>query len=199
MVRAIILLNVIVFIAWFAASTESNLEFMMNHFTISWDGLVNGRFWTLLTSVFSHNYFWHLLINMYVLYGFGYVLNRLLGPRRFLIFYLIAGISGSLMHALVSEYYLHSPELPALGASGAIAGIIIFFALTFPKEKLLLLGFIPVGARWAAIMLVALDLWGLSAQSKGGGLPIGHGAHLGGAFVGILYYFFPKNRGRLTL
>lgn len=199
MVRAIIFLNIIVFLAWFAAASEANLEFMMDHFTISWDGLVHGRYWTLLTSVFSHNYFWHLLINMYVLYGFGLILNRLLGTRRFLSFYLVAGVSGSLTHALVSEYVLHAPDLPALGASGAIAGIIVFFALTFPKEKLLLLGIIPVGARWAALLLVGLDLWGLSAQSKGGGLPIGHGAHLGGAFMGILYYFFPKSRDRLTL
>jgi len=59
----------------------------------------------------------------------------------------------------------------------------------FPKERLLFFFLIPLPAMIAALIFVGLDLWGLSAQAHGGGLPIGHGAHLGGAFAGILYYF----------
>lgn len=197
-IKIIILLNVLVFIGWFLAPGHELLPWMMDQFTVSWVGLTAGRFWTLVTSAFSHHSFFHLLINMYVLQGFGYALKSVLGRSRFLFFYLLAGISGSFMHALLSATLIKTPELPALGASGAIAGIIIFFSLSFPRERLLLLGLIPVGARWAAVMIVALDIWGLSAQSKGGGLPIGHGAHLGGALIGLLYYFFSRPAKPLT-
>lgn len=196
-IRAIILINFFVFLAW-TLTPEEAFPFMMRNFTVSWLGLLDGKYWTLITSVFSHSAFLHLFINMYVLYGFGIALRSLLGRTQFLLFYLLAGVSGSFMHAVLSLLYTNSPAQPALGASGAIAGIILFFSLSFPREKLLLLGFIPIRAGWAAVLLVALDLWGLSAQSHGGGLPIGHGAHLGGALIGLVYYFFNRESAPLT-
>ena len=85
----------------------------------------------------------------------------------------------------------------ALGASGAIAGLVLVFSLIFPREKILLMGIIPVPALFGALAFVGLDLWGLTAQAHGGGLPIGHGAHLGGALTGMLYYvFFLRRRIR---
>jgi rhomboid-like protein len=189
-VKSIILINILVFLGWFLSiSNQAFLTWMVENFLVSWNALLEGRPWVLLTSVFSHNSFFHLFINMYVLLGFGTVLNRLMGPANFLNFYLIAGIAGSFMHALVSLVFLSSPELPALGASGAIAGIILLFSLTFPKERLLFLGIIPIRAGWAALMVIGIDLWGLIEQTKGGGFPIGHGAHLGGALMGIVWFF----------
>jgi rhomboid-like protein len=151
---------------------------------------MEGRWWTLLTSVFSHNMTLHIFINMFVLNSFGTLLEQVLGRRSFLTFYLTAGIVSSLAHAAVSAFIVGNPEIPALGASGAIAGLILVFSLVFPREKILLFGLIPLPAIWGALAFIALDLWGLSAQAHGGGLPIGHGAHLGGAFAGIVYYFF---------
>lgn len=95
---------------------------------------------------------------------------------------------------------LSEPSLPALGASGAIAGLILVFSLVFPKEKILLFGLVPIPALWGALAFVGLDIWGLVAQTKGGGLPIGHGAHLGGALSGFLYFRFylrPRLRARI--
>lgn len=129
----------------------------------------------------------HLALNMFVLSSFGPIVELTLGARRFVQFYLMASVVSSLSHALVSNYILSEPSLPALGASGAIAGLILLFSLLFPRQKILLLGFIPVPAILGAVLFVALDLWGLSAQAEGGGLPIGHGAHLGGAFTGLIY------------
>lgn len=174
---------------WSFAETTQQSVFMLKNFLISWDALVEGRAWTLLTSVFSHQMLLHIFVNMYVLLSFGSLLERLLGSARFIRFYIIAGVVSSLAHASVSAFLIHNPSIPALGASGAIAGVILIFALLFPKEKILLFGIIPIPAIWGALAFIGFDLWGLFSQTKGGGLPIGHGAHLGGAATGIVYYF----------
>lgn len=167
---------------------------MVRNFLVSWDHLESGRFWTLLTAVFSHNAFWHIFLNMYVLLSFGSILEELLGSFRFLSFYLIAGLFSSFCHAFVSAFILGDSSIPALGASGAVSGLVILFALTYPREKLLIFGLIPIPAIFGALLFVSLDLWGLMAQAGGGGLPIGHGAHLGGALAGFLYFQFWMKR-----
>lgn len=165
-----------------------NPQFMVNNFLVSWEGVMEGRIWTLLTSVFSHNMFFHIFLNMYVFFGFGTVVENTLGSKRFLIFYLSAGLLSSISHISVSYFLMDQPGLPALGASGAVAGTILLFALMFPQEKILLLGIIPLPAITAALLFVGIDIWGLIAQTKGSMIPIGHGAHLGGALFGLLYY-----------
>lgn len=190
----IVKLNIAVFILWWL-SPFINPNFMIQNFLVSWDGLMAGRIWTLITSVFSHNMFFHIFINMYAFFGFGAVLESVMGSKRFLRFYLAAGIFASFCHALVSAFLLHEPSLPALGASGAISGVILLFSLMFPQERILLLGIIPVPAFTASIFIIGLDLWGLFEQTRGGTLPIGHGAHLGGAFYGFIYYFVAVRRG----
>lgn len=193
-VNVIITLNIIVFVMWYLMP----VEFMMNNFLVSYTGLMEGRVWTLITSVFSHSSFFHIFINMYVLYGFGQAMETVMGTKRLVSFYLTAGIIASLTHSLVSAYVLGQPELPALGASGAVAGVILLFSLLFPREKILLLGIIPMPAIIGALVFVGLDLWGLVSQAQGtNGLPIGHGAHLGGAFTGLLFYIFARRRIKL--
>lgn len=188
-IRIIIIINVLVFLAWNITGLVDP-QFMTDNFLVSWDGLVAGRYWILLTSTFSHNMFLHIFLNMYVLHSFGSVVLQTVGLKSFLNFYFIAGIFSSFCHAYVSAFFLGSPELPALGASGAIAGIILLFSLIYPKEKILLLGIIPLPAIWGAIAFIGLDIWGLIEQAHGSGLPIGHGAHLGGAIAGIIYYLY---------
>lgn len=185
----LIMINVAVFLIW-NFSTERSFNWMVLNFLVSWDSLTEGRVWTLLTSVFSHNMFLHIFINMFVLQNFGTVVERLLGSWRFLKFYVIAGIFSSFCHAFVSAWLLGEPSLPALGASGAISALILVFALVYKKEKVYIFGLLPLPALMGAIAFIGLDLWGLVAQAEGGGLPIGHGAHLGGALAGFIYYFF---------
>lgn len=193
-VSLIIKINVIVFLLWIAFSFYDT-PFMYKNFLVSWDALREGRVWTLISSEFSHNMLFHILINMYVFFGFGMALERHLGTKRFVIFYLTAAVVASLTHATVSAFLMGEPQLPALGASGAVAGVIMLFSLSFPKEKILLLGFIPLPAIWGAVLFVGLDLWGLIAQAEGtSSLPIGHGAHLGGALTGVIYYLFLRGR-----
>lgn len=189
LVPILIALNVGVFALWSSADVQ-RLNWMQDNFLVSWVALSEGRWWTLLTSVFSHNMILHILINMFVLNSFGTLLEQILGRWRFLTFYLAAGVVSSLAHALVSAFYLHQPEIAALGASGAVAGLVLVFSLMFPKERILLFGIIPLPALVGAMGFIGLDLYGLFEQSRGSGLPIGHGAHLGGAFAGIVYFFF---------
>ena len=196
----IIILNTIIFLLWiFADDTGVSSHFMRTHFLVSWSGLNEGRIWTLVSSAFSHNLFWHFLLNMFVLNSFGGIVEDVLGFKKFVVFYFIAAVVSSLSHSLVSEWIMGEQHLPALGASGAISGVILIFSLAFPKEKILIMGLLPVPAFFGALLFIGLDIWGLVAQAGGGGLPIGHGAHLGGAFTGILYYFFSLRKNKLQL
>ena len=174
-------------------------SWMAKNFFVSWSSLADGRYWTLLTSVFSHNSFLHLFVNMFVLMNFGPIVERVLGPRRFFKFYMVAGVISSFSHAAVSAFLIGDPAIPALGASGAISGIIMLFSAMFPREKILLFGLIPVPAAIGAVLFVGIDIWGLIAQAEGGGLSIGHGAHLGGAFTGLVYFFILRNRARRAM
>lgn len=184
-VLVFLVLNTAVFAAWLFLGEH---PIMVDNFLVSWDALVAGRYWTLLTSEFSHFILLHFFVNMYVLASFGQIVEHTIGSARFVVFYLTAAIVASMGHAVVSAFVLGKPEIPALGASGAIAGVILLFALIYPRARILLLGIIPMSAFVGALAFVGLDIAGLIWQAEGGGLPIGHGAHLGGALTGVLYY-----------
>lgn len=200
-VTTLFVVNLAVFFLW--AWPDVPMSLMMEHFLVSWPPLLEGRVWVLLTSVFSHNLLLHLLVNMVVLLSFGKPMELLMGRRTFLTFFLGAGIAASLAHAVTSRFLLDRPDLQALGASGALAGVLMLFSFSFPKAKVFFLFFIPVPAILAALAFIAIDVWGLIAQIGGSTLPIGHGAHLGGGLVGILYYLargreLRKQRDRLS-
>jgi len=205
----IVALNGLVFLAWLVAAHGSELwAFLATNFLVSTNRLQAGLWWTLITAAFSHQELWHFLLNMIVLWSFGSVLERLLGPRRFLVFYLVSAVVSSASHCMVSSWLLGDDRIAALGASGAVSAVLIAFALSFPKHKILLFGIIPIPALVGAALFVALDVWGLSAQTRGSALPIGHGAHLGGALCGLVYWAValrgklqpaPSRPGQVTL
>jgi len=189
-VPIIVGLNVVVFLAWqMAAHGDELWVFLATNFLVSTHRLAQGMWWTLLTAAFSHMATWHLLINMVVLWSFGSVLERLWGVRLFVGFYLLAAVVSSLCHCLVSTYIMGDSTIAALGASGAISGLLLSFALIFPKHKILLFAVIPIPALVGVLGFVAIDVWGLIAQGRGADLPIGHGAHLGGALCGLVFYW----------
>jgi membrane associated rhomboid family serine protease len=184
-------INTGVFVLWLVLGQSA---FMVENFLVSWDALAAGRTWTLLTSEFSHLWFLHFFINMYVLASFGPIVENTIGSGRFLSFYLVAAVVASLGHAGVSAFVMGQPGLPALGASGAISGVILLFSFLYPRARILLFAIIPMPAMIGALLFVGLDIIGLIAQFEGGGLPIGHGAHLGGAATGALYYWLVIRR-----
>ena len=188
-VPAIIAINVVVFLAWQAARVNQALEQVMaGNFLVSTSHLLHGHWWTLVTSAFSHIDLWHIALNMFVLWSFGTILEKLWGTRIFLVFYLAAAVVASASQCFVSSVMMGNPNINALGASGAVSGLLLAFALLFPKHRILVFGVIPVPALVGALAFVAIDLWGLFAQTQGGGIGIGHGAHLGGALCGFLFW-----------
>jgi membrane associated rhomboid family serine protease len=195
-VNWIIKTNILVFILWYLFLIVDPI-FMAQNFLVSWSGVLDGRVWTVVTSVFSHNLLFHLFINMYFFYGFGRSIETSIGSRRFFNLYMLSGIAGSFGHCLVSGILLKQTQLSALGASGAISGVLVFFSFMFPREKVYLLGLIPMPAFVGMLLFVGLDLFGLMAQTQGSQLPIGYGAHLGGALFGAVYFFHQKKRGLL--
>ena len=189
-VSIIIGLNVLVFLAWQLASYSPRfLAIMTENFLVSTTHILHLHLWTLVTAAFSHNELWHLAINMFVLWSFGTLLEHLWGTRVFVLVYLAAAVVASVSHCAVSSFLMGRDDIPALGASGAVSGLLIAYALTFPRHRILLFGIVPVPALAGVLAFVGLDLWGLIAQGRGGGLPIGHGAHLGGALAGAVIYF----------
>jgi membrane associated rhomboid family serine protease len=188
-VVAIVALNVVVFLGWQAAGSVPGMaRFMATNFLVSTRHLEYGYPWTLLTATFSHQELWHLAINMFVLWNFGTILERLWGTAAFVTFYLVAAVTSSVSHCAVSSLYIGDGAINGLGASGAVAGLLLAFAFHFPRHRILLFGLVPLPALGGALAFIGLDLWGLLAQGAGGGLPIGHGAHLGGSVAGAVAY-----------
>jgi len=179
--------NLLVFFGWQVAVGGPGERLFVENFLMSRANVVEGRLWTLLTSAFSHLQSWHFLLNMVVLFSFGSVIERLLGSLRFVVFYLVSAVVAALAH-VASTAFLIGQDIPGLGASGALAGLLAIFALVFPKEKVLLFMIIPIPAIWVLAGLAVFDLVGLMRQAETGMAFIGHGAHLGGAATGVAYY-----------
>ena len=123
-------INIVVYLAWqFATDSLELAQLMVLNFLTSWDSLLSGHLWTLLTSAYSHFDLWHLVINMFVLWNFGVLIERQMGRQRFLLFYIVCSVVGSLAHCITSAWLLDMPDRGALGASGAVCGVLMAFAL----------------------------------------------------------------------
>jgi membrane associated rhomboid family serine protease len=140
----------------------------------------------LITSMFAHGGIFHILFNMYALWLFGSSLERLWGPKKFLIFYFVCGIAAGL-----TQMFLVGGE--AIGASGAIMGLLAAFAYTFPDIQFYILPIpFPIKAKYLALIYAGIDLFG----GVSGGGDIAHFAHLGGLAMGFILCIFWKNHGR---
>lgn len=135
------------------------------------------RPWTLLTYMFLHAGFGHLLFNMLGLYFFGPRVESRLGGRRFLGLYLTSGLVGALLS-------IATPYARIVGASGAVFGVMLGFARYWPREPIYLWGVFPVEARVLVVVTTVLALWGAFSRATGG---IAHFAHLGGYVGGYVY------------
>lgn len=141
------------------------------------------RPWTFVTYMFVHGGLLHLLTNMLMLYVFGTAVESRLGSRHFLIYYLFCGIGAAVFSLLLAGLM---PVGPFVGASGAILGVAVAFAMLWPDAELIIFPIpVPIKARTLVIGLVALDLIG-SRLWPGDG--IAHIAHVGGALFGYLFF-----------
>lgn len=171
----------------------------------------------LVTHMFMHGSFTHLLFNMFALWMFGSILENLWGSKRFLIFYMLCGLGAALLHlgtlymemrevmevfrqlpAARQESLLYDPNFkvntPTVGASGAVFGCLAAFGYLFPNSLIYLYFFIPIKAKWFVIFYAALELW--LGVSNSAGDNVAHWAHLGGALVGFLLVFYWNKKNR---
>ncbi len=136
----------------------------------------------ILTHMFSHGNFPHIMFNMFGLITFGPPLETMMRPQRFLTIYLAAGLGAAALQ------WLMVPESSLLGASGCIFGLLAAFAMYFPNVELMLM-FIPfpIKAKFFVLIYAAIELYlGMSGSQSG----VAHFAHLGGAIMAFLIILF---------
>lgn len=173
----------------------------------------------IITHMFTHApppMIFHIFFNMFTLWMFGRILENVWGSKRFLFFYLASGIGAAAFHLLIQYYrceqLLHAIQANdqagvdkfagalagAIGASGAIMGVMAAFAYLFPNTELYIMFLpIPVKAKWVVLGFVALDLFGGFGSVSGDN--VAHFAHLGGAITGFIIVYIWNKTNRRTL
>ena len=207
--KNLIIINVIVFVA-----SLLNQNFMIGTFALFYPTSPFFHWWQVVTHMFMHGGFWHIFFNMYTLLIFGCVVERIIGSKKFLLFYFICGLGAVALHLgveyLQMQSYMQGAALgnataiqnialikntPTVGASGAIYGVLMGYAMLFPESRMTLL-FPPVtlSAKWMVVIFAAIELFtGVTGLSAG----IAHFAHLGGMLIGWLMILSWRKRGVL--
>ena len=149
--------------------------------------------WQLLTYGFLHGNFNHILFNMFGLWMFGRDLERLMGPQRFLTYYITCVIGAGLVQLVVAG--VQGGLYPTLGASGGVFGLLLAYGMTYPNRTVMLLfPPIPMKAKYFVLIYGLLELYlGVSGRSPG----VANFAHLGGMLFGFgLLQFWSRPRRR---
>ncbi len=142
--------------------------------------------WQPFTYMFLHSQgdLLHLLFNMFVLWMFGGEVERALGTREFIKYYFICGVGAGLFHLII--YY--DSTIPVVGASGAIYGVMVAFAVLFPERviTLLLFLFLPVQIKAKYLVMIFAGI-SVFLGVFGGDSGVAHFAHMGGMAIGLIY------------
>lgn len=201
--KNLVAINILMFIA-----TLVNENFMVANFAMFYPVSPFFKPWQILTHMFMHGGFWHIFFNMYSLLMFGSILERSLGPKKYLIFYFVTGLGAVALHTGVewmqarvfiangiAQAYQQLLVTPTLGASGAIYGVLIGFAMLYPQARLtLIFPPIPMTAKWLVIIFAAIELFsGINGIQDG----VAHFAHLGGMLFGWLLIRWWRKHGKL--
>jgi membrane associated rhomboid family serine protease len=171
-VKRLLIANVVVFLI-----TMVNQDFFFQWFAFA-PSRVLTQPWGAFTYMFLHGDLMHLLVNMLVLFFFGPPLEARWGSSAFIKFYFVCGLGG------VALSFVFASSAWIVGASAAIYGLMLAFAMNWPEAPIYIWGIFPVKAKWLVGALFAVSL--MSAFGGGGG-NIAHFAHLGGIITGFLY------------
>jgi membrane associated rhomboid family serine protease len=170
-VRRLLLANILVFFVQYTMpGLTDSLVFVPRY--------VLFRPWSIVTYMFLHGGFMHILFNMLGLYFFGPRVEARIGSRRFVQLYFVSGIAGALLS------FVFAPSAAIVGASAAIFGVMLAFATFWPRDQIMIYGIIPIEARWLVIITTVLALYSGLQGSQGG---VADFAHLGG-FVGAWFF-----------
>jgi|KBSSwiStaDraftv2_1062776.scaffolds.fasta_scaffold323836_2 membrane associated rhomboid family serine protease len=218
-IKNLIIINAIVWLAQLIYEGQYQLTSKLGLWPVQ---SPNFRPYQVVTHMFAHSpdMPFHIIFNMLMLWMFGRVLENVWGHKRFLFFYLACGIGSAISHMTV-EYFQYKEILAvaemyrslgqyelarellaqpayAVGASGAVMGVMVGFAFLFPNTELFIMFIpIPVKAKWAILGLVALDLFGGVNPTSGDN--IAHFAHLGGAVTGFIIVYIWNRTNKRTL
>jgi len=211
----LIIINVIAFVAQITfggLSGESKVTdlFALHHYRSDEFGIQQ-----IITHMFMHGSFMHLFFNMFALYTFGAMIERMWGPKKFLIFYFICGIGAAvvqlasyaynyrMLDAMVMNYeqvtqYQEILRMNAtVGASGAIMGVVAAFGYLFQNTEMMIIPIpIPIKAKWAVLGIIAIDVFSGIAGRPGDN--VAHFAHIGGALTGFLIVYFQNRNNTNT-
>ena len=211
MTKNLLIVNVLAFIATYVLERSGiDLTSMFGlHFFLASDF----RFYQFITYMFLHGGFTHILFNMFALWMFGSVIERVWGPKKFLFYYIVCGVGAGIIQEVVqyADYsiqgmaayqYVNAGGVQmttdayinlwtTIGASGAVYGILLAFGMIFPNERLFIIPFpFPIKAKWLIAGYIAIELF--SAMS-GPGDGVAHMAHLGGMLFGFLLIRYWRN------
>ena len=195
--KNLLFINILMYIA-----TVINEEFMVSTFAMFYPASPFFRIWQPVTYMFMHGGFWHIFFNMYTLVMFGMAVERTIGTRNFLVFYFVTGVEYlQAAHYLAADTpaaqvaYSQLLRTPMLGASGAIYGILVAFAMLYPEARMTLI-FPPItlDAKWWVGIFIVIEL---VTGITGTGMGVAHFAHLGGALLGFLLIYFWRKSGKL--
>jgi membrane associated rhomboid family serine protease len=193
---ALLILNVIVFLFLQRGSMGPAVN---RYGPLSASGLfLHGRVWQLVTSQFLHASTDHILVNMFVLWMFGHVVEMQVGTRRFLTLYLACGVAGGLGECLFNVLMTHVGwrgymDAQTVGASAGVMGTVIAYAVMNPTSMIYVFFVLPVPAKWLAIGYFVLESYPLVREftqghpAAGGGPAVAHAAHLGGMIYALLW------------
>lgn len=162
----------------------------------------------LVSHMFMHGGFWHLFFNMYTLMIFGTALERMWGGNKFLVFYFVTGLGAALCHNLVLhlqiEHFIQIGDMasaamtkviPTVGASGAIYGVLLGYAMLFPNQILQLI-FPPVALKAKYFVLIFGGIELITGLTGMGG-NVAHFAHLGGMLFGLILILYWKKKKQM--
>lgn len=215
-IKNLIIINTLVFIAQntFGPAGE---EWFSNTFALHDIRSVYFRPHQVVTHLFMHGGWMHLLLNMFVLWMFGSKLENFWGPKRFLVFYIICGLGAAILHSVTVyiqnmdwavAYSMSPPETqelwrysdrypintPTVGASGAVFGCLAAFGYLFPNSLVYIYFLFPMKAKWVVLLLIGAEIW-MGIQNSAGD-NVAHWAHLGGALVGFLLVLYWNSTNR---
>ena len=171
------------------------LQQLVSSLIVVYLGLVPGLvwyhyyLWQLVTYIFLHGDFSHILFNLLALYMFGGELENYWGSKKFVFFFFFCGIGAGISTVVCT--ILFTPQyqiIPVIGASGAIYGILLAFGWLFPNRQIYIYFLFPIPAKYFVIIFGLLEF---IYFSRGGGGGISHITHLGGLLFGLFYMAYP--------
>lgn len=195
MIKNLLIINVAVFFIQkiFASIAFEGIpgELILNHY-FALNPLIgidsNFQIWQLFTYQFMHGDFMHIFFNMLMLWMFGMEIENIMGSKKFLVFYLVSGLGAGLLQ-LFGTPILSDSFGYTIGASGAVYGVMIAFAMFFPDRYIMFYFLIPVKAKYLITFFIILEFISVREASF-----VAHLAHIGGALTGLIFLLIDRRK-----